>query len=72
VCNAIGTVAALMVIFKGSGLPSISDWVSSDCWIHKELFLDFDKQFIEFLKPLEVDVNNKNVLLLDGHASNPC
>ena len=75
VFNAVGVVAVLMIIFKGTRLKA--EWrvdmpsgamltCSKDGWINKELFLDFGKKFVESLPKV---AGRKHVLLLDGHGS---
>ena len=75
VFNAVGVVAALMIIFKGSrlkpewriGMPSGAMLrCSNDGWINKDLFLEFGKTFVQSLPQTE---GRKHVLLLDGHGS---
>lgn len=74
VFNAMGSVAALMIIFKGIRLKSecgvgapAGTMIrgSKDGWINKELFYQFGKKFVESV----VQDGKKHVLLLDGHGS---
>ena len=78
VFNAVGTVATVMVIFKGarlkpdlcSGMPSgvIFLRCSKDRWINKELFLDLGRKFVQFLTSNN-QTPGKHILLFDGHGS---
>jgi len=77
VFNAVGTVATVMVIFKGarlkpdlySGMPSgMILRCSKDGWINKELFLDLGRKFVQFLTSNN-QTPGKHILLLDGHGS---
>ena len=78
VFNALGTVATLMVIFKGARLKpefcvgSPSNTIlkcSSDGWINKELFYELGVSFVRYLKSQNYAPQQKHVLLLDGHGS---
>lgn len=78
VFNAVGTVASLMVIFKGARLKpeccigSPSNAVvkcSTDGWINKELFYELGTSFVKYLKCQNYAPQQKHVLLLDGHGS---
>jgi len=72
--NAMGSVAALMVIFKAQRIKV--EWAtrspngtisrgSKDGWINKELFFEFGKKFVEGI----TKDDRKHILLLDGHGS---
>jgi len=78
VFNALGTVATLMVIFKGVRLkpelysgtpPGTVIKCSKDGWINKELFLDLGKKFVQYLQSNTDSSGKKHILLLDGHGS---
>jgi len=78
VFNAVGTVASLMVIFKGVRLRpeccvgSPNNAVvkcSPDGWINKELFYELGASFVKYLKSQNYAPQQKHVLLLDGHGS---
>ena len=78
VFNAVGTIATLMVIFKGARLRpdhcigSPQNTVircSKDGWVNKELFLELGVNFVKFIKSLSTSDNRKHVLLMDGHGS---
>lgn len=74
VFNALGDFGPIMVIFKGLRIKS--DWAtgsppnaiircSKDRYINKELFVEFDEQFVKFLG--KKDNSKKHVLIMDGH-----
>ena len=78
VFNALGTIATLLVIFKGArlkpefcvGAPSNSIVkCSTDGWINKELFCELGVNFVAHLKSQNYPPHQKHVLLLDGHGS---
>ena len=78
VFNAVGTVATIMVIFKGARLkpelycgtpPGTILKCSKDGWINKDLFLDLGKKFVQYLQENSDTSGKKQILLLDGHGS---
>ena len=76
--NVVGTVASLMVIFKGARLrsdccvgspPNTVVKCCPDRWINKELFYELGACFVKYLKSQRYASQQKHVLLLDGHGS---
>jgi len=78
VINAVGNAAPPMIIHKGRYIGK--DWrngapqdalvkVSKKGYINKELFADFGKLFIAYLKCQELFFGHPHLLLLDSHYS---
>jgi len=77
VFNAVGDFGPLMVIFKGGKIktewavgspPNTVVRASKDGYINSELFVEFGRQFVQYLRRNAANTH-QHVLVLDGHSS---
>ena len=75
--NAMGDFGPLMVIFKGG--KAKTEWAvgsppntivraSKDGYITSELFVEFGRHFVQYLRRKAANAR-KHVLVLDGHST---